>query len=118
MIIALLTLLGFQLAGEVVSRALGLPLPGPVTGLVLLLGAFRLWPGLVDRLRLVMSGLLGQLSLFFVPAGVGVIAHLPVLRAYGAALVLAIAGSTLLALAAGALAFAAVARLTGNGDEG
>lgn len=118
MIIALLTLLGFQLAGEVVSRALGLPLPGPVTGLVLLLGAFRLWPGLLDRLRAVMSGLLGQLSLFFVPAGVGVIAHLPVLRAYGAALVLAIAGSTLLALAAGALAFAVVARLTGNGDEG
>lgn len=118
MIIAVLILLGFQLAGEVVSRALGLPLPGPVTGLVLLLGAFRLWPPLVERLRGVMSGLLAQLSLFFVPAGVGVIAHLPLLRANGVALALAIAGSTLLSLAAGALAFAAVARLTGNRDEG
>lgn len=114
MVPALLTLLGFQLAGEVISQALDLPLPGPVVGLVLLLAAFRAVPGLADRLRGVIGGLLGHLSLFFVPAGVGVIAHLPLLRDQGAALILAIAGSTLLALAAGAWAFVLVARLTGN----
>lgn len=117
MVMSVLIILAFQLAGEILSRGLGLPLPGPVAGLVLLLGAFRLWPPLVERLRGVMSGLLGQLSLFFVPAGVGVIAHLPLLRANGAALTLAIVGSTLLALAAGALTFTAVARLTGDDDD-
>ena len=36
MIPALLTLLLSQLAGETLSRALGLPLPGPVLGMLLL----------------------------------------------------------------------------------
>ena len=34
-------------------------------------------------LRGVIGGLLGHLSLFFVPAGVGVVAHWPVLRDHG-----------------------------------
>ncbi len=118
MVPALVIILSFQLVGEVASRALALPLPGPVVGLVLLLAAFRLWPPLAEHLRGVIGGLLGHLSLFFVPAGVGVVAHLPLLRDQAAAVVLAVAGSTLLALAAGAWAFVAVARLTGNDDAG
>lgn len=118
MIPALALILGFQLVGEIASRGLGLPLPGPVVGLVLLLCAFRLVPDLADRLRPVAMGLLGNLSLFFVPAGVGVVAHLHLLRDSGIALALAVAVSTLLAMAAGALAFVAVARLTGQeGDD-
>lgn len=116
MVLALAIILGFQLAGEVISRGLDLPLPGPVVGLVLLLAAFALWPPLAERLRNVIGGLLGHLSLFFVPAGVGVVAHLSLLRENGVALVLAIIGSTVLALAAGAWAFVLVARWTGNSD--
>ena len=118
MVPALAIVLGFQLVGEVISRGLGLPLPGPVVGLVGLVVAFRLVPGLAERLRAVITGLLGHLSLFFVPAGVGVIAHLPILREQGLALGAAIVGSTLLALAAGAWAFVLVARLTGETDDG
>ena len=118
MVPALAIVLGFQLVGEVISRGLGLPLPGPVVGLVGLVVAFRLVPGLAERLRAVITGLLGHLSLFFVPAGVGVIAHLPILREQGLALGAAFVGSTLLALAAGAWAFVLVARLTGETDDG
>lgn len=118
MVPALAIVLGFQLVGEVISRGLGLRLPGPVVGLVGLVVAFRLVPGLAERLRAVITGLLGHLSLFFVPAGVGVIAHLPILREQGLALGAAIVGSTLLALAAGAWAFVLVARLTGETDDG
>ena len=118
MVPALAIVLGFQLVGEVISRGLGLPLPGPVVGLVGLVVAFRLVPALAERLRAVITGLLGHLSLFFVPAGVGVIAHLPILREQGLALGAAIVGSTLLALAAGAWAFVLVARLTGETDDG
>lgn len=118
MVPALAIVLGFQLVGEVISRGLGLPLPGPVVGLVGLVVAFRLVPGLAERLRAVITGLLGHLSLFFVPAGVGVIAHLAILREQGLALGAAIVGSTLLALAAGAWAFVLVARLTGETDDG
>lgn len=116
MIAALTTILGFQLIGEVSSRALNLPLPGPVVGLVLLVGCCLARPALADRLRPVTRGLLAHLSLFFVPAGVGVVAHMDLIRSNGVGLALAIAGSTVLAIAAGALAFAAVARMTGSTD--
>ncbi len=116
MIIALSLILGFQLVGEVLSRALNLPLPGPVVGLCLLVAACILRPALADRLRPTTQGLLAHLSLFFVPAGVGVVAHLGVIRDHGIGLAAAIMGSTVLAIAAGALVFQAVARWTGSVD--
>lgn len=117
MVPALVTILCFQLAGEVLSRGLDLPLPGPVVGLVLLLAAMRLRPGLADWLRPVGQGVLAHLSLFFVPAGVGVVAHLPLLREQGLALLAAIVASTVLALVAGAGAFTLVARWTGSEER-
>ena len=117
MVPALVTILCFQLVGEVLSRGLSLPLPGPVLGLVLLLGAMRLRPGLAEWLRPVGQGVLAHLSLFFVPAGVGVVAHLPLLRDHGLALLVAIFGSTVLALVAGAGAFTLAARWTGQEEQ-
>lgn len=114
MIPALLTLLLSQLAGETLSRALGLPLPGPVLGMLLLILGFALVPRLVDVVRPLAQGLLGHLSLLFVPAGTGVIGHLDKIAAHGVAILLALVFSTLLAIAAGALAFTAVARLMGS----
>ncbi|WP_295044035.1 CidA/LrgA family protein [uncultured Paracoccus sp.] len=116
MIAPLSLILAFQLAGEILSRALDLPLPGPVVGLCLLVTACVLRPALADRLRPTAQGLLSHLSLFFVPAGVGVVAHWPVLRDHGIGLAAAIMTSTVLAIAAGALAFQAVARWTGSVD--
>ncbi|MFC0341124.1 CidA/LrgA family protein [Paracoccus niistensis] len=114
MVPALVTILGFQLVGEIASRGLHLPLPGPVVGLVLLLAAMRLRPELADWLRPVGQGVLAHLSLFFVPAGVGIVAHLPLLRHQGLALLAAIVVSTVLALVAGAAVFTLVARWTGS----
>lgn len=117
MVPALALILTFQLAGEVISRAGALPVPGPVVGMVMLTAALRASPALMTLLRPAGQGLLAHLSLFFVPAGVGVVAHLPLLARHGAGLALALAASTVLALVAGAVAFTAVARITGNRDE-
>ena len=117
MIPALTIILCFQLVGEIASRGLNLPLPGPVVGLVLLVGACMIRPRLAEMLRPVTKSVLAHLSLFFVPAGVGVIAHLPVLSQHGIGLALALAASTILAIGAGALTFAAIARLTGSRDD-
>ena len=86
-------LLVLQTAGELLARALGLPLPGPVTGLLLL------WPllglALVRRWVEPVAGfLLAHLSLLFVPVGVGVIVHLDQLAGYGARLAVVIVLST------------------------
>lgn len=117
MIPALLAILTCQLLGEALSRSLSLPLPGPVLGMVLMVVALSLSPRLATGVQPVAQGILGHMSLLFVPAGVGVVGHIAVLEGQGGPILLAILGSTVLAIAAGALTFAAVARLTGNRDD-
>jgi holin-like protein len=87
-------LLVFQLAGEVISRLFGLPVPGPVIGMVLLLVALELRLPVDEGLRAVSSGLLAHLSLLFVPAGVGVLRHAPRLAAEWVPIVAALVVST------------------------
>lgn len=115
MIAHLAVFLSFQLTGEVIARGAGLPLPGPVLGLALLLLACIAVPSFGTRLLPTAQGLLSHLSLLFVPAGVGVVAHIGTLGPAAPALLVALVGSTVLALIAGAAAFVALARLTGSG---
>ena len=95
-------LLLLQAAGEGMSRALALPLPGPVVGLVLLLVALR-WPWLREPVAATAEFLLAHLSLLFVPVGVGVVMHLDLVSRHGARLLVVIAVSTWLGLAVTAL---------------
>lgn len=91
-------LLGFQLAGEALVRLTGVPVPGPVLGMLLLLAALGLRGSVPPSLQAVASGLLGHLSLLFVPAGVGVMLHAPRLAQEWPALAAALVGSTVMAL--------------------
>ena len=116
----LVAIFACDLAGEALSRGLGLPLPGPVLGLALLFAALLArdrfggpgWPrftrdGSVERAG---ETLVASLSLLFVPPGVGVVASLDVFATSGVALAAAILASTTLALAATALVFMAFAQ--------
>jgi holin-like protein len=76
MLPALTALLLCQLIGEAAVRLVGLPVPGPVLGLVLLLATLALRRGVPGSLESTASGLLKHFSLLFVPAGVGVLQHL------------------------------------------
>lgn len=124
MIAALTAILLCQLAGEALARGFGLPVPGPVIGMALmlvLLTARDLWidrlPGRDGRggvLETTGRGLLSHLSLLFVPAGVGVIQNLHVLGDYGAALGAALLVSTALAMIATVFTFLFVARWIGS----
>jgi holin-like protein len=118
MIHALLAILICQLLGETAARALSVPLPGPVLGMILLVLALALSPRLTATLRPTAQAILSHMSLLFVPAGVGVVGHFGAFGGQGGAILLAIVGSTIAAIAVGALTFAAVARLTGNSDGG
>jgi len=64
-----------QLVGELVAVATGWPVPGPVIGMVLLLVGLALRGRISDELGGVADGLIRNLSLLFVPAGVGVMQH-------------------------------------------
>ena len=97
---ALTVLLACQLVGEALARAAYLPLPGPVIGLVLLLGILLARRGVSPPLRTTSQGLLANLGLLFVPAGVGVITQLDALGRDW----LAVVASLLVSTAAGLLA--------------
>jgi len=62
MIPALAVILLFQLGGEALSRGLGLPVPGPVIGMVALVAAFAATPRLAALVRPVAQGLLASAS--------------------------------------------------------
>ena len=102
MLQGLAILLTLQSLGEALSRLLHLPYPGPVIGMVLLLGALY-WPAVQTRVRSVADFLLAHLSLLFVPVGVGVISQLDVLAHYGVRLAVVLVLSTWIGMAVSAL---------------
>ena len=95
-------LLALQSAGELVARALALPFPGPVVGMLLLLFALH-WPSVRGPVAACANFLLSHLSLLFVPVGVGVMTHLGLLSQYGGRMLIVIVLSTWLGLAVTAL---------------
>ncbi len=85
MLRGLAVLLLFQLVGESLVFLLGVSIPGPVAGLVLLFAALpvldRLWTQVAASIDEAAETLLSNLGLFFVPAGVGVVALASILSA-------------------------------------
>ena len=83
MIGGLIVILLCQVAGEVVVRTLGLALPGPVLGMLLMLIVLRVRRASPDGgpVATAAAPLLKHLQLLFVPAGVGVVVLLGELRA-------------------------------------
>ena len=104
-------LLGCQLAGEFIARGLGLPIPGPVLGLVILLAALALRPPLASALRPTTQVILAHLSLMFVPAGFGVIGILDVLSSDWARLLVVLLLSPILSMLVTVATFIAMKRL-------
>ncbi len=110
MIGALAILLILQLVGEVTVRWSGVPLPGPVVGMLLLFLALRWRQALPDTLRTVAETLLSHLSLLFIPAGVGIMQYGALLSQEWLAVVAALVLSTLITVAVTALVMQAVIR--------
>jgi holin-like protein len=125
-ILSLTLILLCQLVGEAVALGTGWPIPGPVIGIALLLLLLmardkapatmpaELKDGTPEG---VAKGLLAQLSVLFVPAGVGVLQRLDVIAAHGIGLAMALVVSTILALVATAATFIAASRLIGADER-
>jgi holin-like protein len=104
--ILFLILVGCELIGEVLRRALHLPLPGPVIGmfllaLVLMVGGDDQAVGVTNKysqLSRTANALITNMGLLFVPAGVGVIAEFGVLRQNWLPIVVGLVVSTVFGL--------------------
>ena len=96
-------LLVLQSIGELLSRGLSLPVPGPVTGMLLLLIALN-WRMVREPVAACAPFLLSHLSLLFIPVAVGITSYLPLLGTYWLQLLLVIVVSTWIGLAVTVLA--------------
>ncbi len=99
MLESLAVLLLCQLFGELIVVYLGLPVPGPVVGMILLFAGLMIHGNIPEPLAQTTSALLQQLSLLFVPAGVGVMTHLTLLGNQWLPLTASLVISTLLTIA-------------------
>src|SRR6476620_5649446 len=84
--------------GEIAAKSGLLPLPAPVTGLILLYADLAVGGKLPDDLGVLADRLLQFLGMLFVPAGVGVIAYLDVLKAEALPMSAAVIGGTAITL--------------------
>jgi holin-like protein len=101
---ALTLLLLAQLAGETAVRAANVPIPGPVLGAIFLAALLK-WRGISPAMHETSQGLLRNLALLFVPAGVGVIREAGVLAGYWLTLSVALLVSTAATMAVTVLVF-------------
>ena len=105
---ALTLLLVYQLVGEVIVQVSGLPVPGPVVGMLLLFLTLLARGSVPAWLRDTCQGLLSHLSLLFVPAGVGVMLHFKRLGAEWLPIVVALVASTVITIGVTALVMKAL----------
>lgn len=103
MIQGFLYILLFQAVGELCSQFFLATIPGPVIALVLML-VFLVWrrdvPSAIENIS---NMILPNLGLFFIPAAVGVVMYLPLLKTHAGAVLLALLLSVLATLAVTAL---------------
>jgi len=125
MVASLSLILLCQLAGEVFVRGLGLPMPGPVIGLMLLLVLLLARDRFAALARGPLQGegvegasrvLLANLSLLFVPAGVGVVQKLDLVAEHGIAFLGVLALSVLVTLLVTVATFLVASRLMTRAD--
>ena len=103
---ALFVLIGCQLLGEILRETLRLPLPGPLIGMFLLASILVVRRGgsqttpedTPSSLSQTANGLISNMGLLFVPAGVGVIVQASVIRAEWLPILAGLVVSTILGL--------------------
>jgi holin-like protein len=92
-------LMGYWLAGELIVSVLGLNLPGAVAGMMLLLGTSIIHKRVAPAVSHASQGLLANLSLLYVPAGVGIMSHAKLLTDHGLGMLATLVLSTAITLA-------------------
>ncbi|GMB80063.1 CidA/LrgA family protein [Shinella zoogloeoides] len=120
MLVGITILLFFQLIGEISAYFLGGFVPGPVIGMAMVAVVLTLTGGMtflepahrqtVDTSRAILA----NLGILFVPAGVGIIQHLDLIRDRGFALLAIVLLSTVITLAVTVWVFIFVKRLSGG----
>ena len=117
----LTVIFGCQLLGELIVAATDLPLPGPVLGMLLLFVGLVVRGEVPAAVATLSDALLRNLSLLFVPAGVGVMLHVALIEREWIGVSVALVGSSAFTVVVTAALMAGLGRLVrkseGEGEE-
>ncbi|MHC3126769.1 murein hydrolase transporter LrgA [Brevundimonas sp. GN22] len=115
---AIALLLVCQLAGEAIHRFTGLPLPGSVIGMGLLLVWLAIFRREQTSLTKVTGWLTAHMPLMFVPPAVGLIEEGDMIARHGLGILVALLVSTVVTIAVTASVFSwAMNRFAASGEE-
>ena len=89
MLYGLIVFIAFLLAGDFLAALLDWPVPGSVMGMLLLFSVLVIRGGISAPLKQSSQGLLPYLPLFIVPASVGIVNYMDVVREEGVLIVTA-----------------------------
>lgn len=104
-LLAFAVLAACQIMGNAVAFYLHLPVPGTVIGILMMLAGLVYLGRVPGPLRVVAEYLLRHLNLFYIPAAIGIMAHVALVRQDLLPIIAALFGSTFLSLIIGALVF-------------
>lgn len=105
MLRTILVLCGFQLLGEALAALFGLPVPGPVVGMGLLLMVLIIRGRITARFQQHCHALFAYLPLLLVPPSVGVLLHLDLILAQWPPITAVLFLTLLVSLIVGALLY-------------
>ncbi|ANU21049.1 hypothetical protein BBI15_13065 [Planococcus plakortidis] len=117
-VLQLLVLYGFLLIGEAIQALFNLPMPGSIIGFLLLFSALLLKIYPLEWIDAGATFLLSFLSLYFIPATVGVVDYGPLFSGKGVLLLPIVVISTLITMGAAGLASQHIAtRIAAHKEE-
>lgn len=102
-------LVSAQAVGDALMTAAHIPLPGPVAGALLLFLALCAFPRLYHTMQGFSRAVIKNMLVFYVPASVGIMEELPLLRAHWGAITLTVIVSTCGVAIASAVVFSRLA---------
>jgi holin-like protein len=100
-----LKVLGYLCLGEIIVQIAGLPVPGPIVGLLIMLVDFSLNGAPDADVETIFDGVCKHLAILFVPAGAGLVAHGGLLSAGVSAILIAVLMGTVATMLVTALCF-------------
>lgn len=111
-------ILGIYLLGEFISQVLSLPIPGNILGMIILL--VLLWTKVVklDQIETISNFLLDHLAFFFIPAGVGLMTSVGIIKDSWLKLIVVCIATTIIIIASTGLIVQHITRKnTKRGDK-
>lgn len=97
-VLQVIVLILFTLAMNVLAKWLHLPIPGTILGIIVLFLLLKLKVVKLDWVEAGASWLLAELLLFFVPAAVGIMDYIPMLKNDGIAILIVVLSSTVIVM--------------------